>query len=166
MFFYEIVYTNQPTVICTTHVGSMLIQGVLTPPPPPRKITKLLGFFAILVRIPLKITKLPSQHSISGRWWPVLVVFLSTLPSSTKKKVGPPLTKPSGSAHGDHVLCRLTISRLNWRYWIWLCINYWNDPSMVQSSDLSLTHSFRRGSISFCQRGSNFDSIFLIDEGQ
>ena len=31
-----------------------------------RKITKLYGFLAILVRIPRKITKLPSQHSMLG----------------------------------------------------------------------------------------------------
>ena len=36
-------------------------------PPPPLKITKNIGFFlAILVRIPCKFTKLPSNHSILG----------------------------------------------------------------------------------------------------
>ena len=30
----------------------------------PWKITKLKGFFAILVRIPLKVKRLPSQHSL------------------------------------------------------------------------------------------------------
>ena len=36
------------------------------PPHTPWKITQIWGFFAILVRIPLKITKLPSQHSMMG----------------------------------------------------------------------------------------------------
>ena len=68
---------------------------------------------------PLKITNLPSQHSMLGhhrpanetpfKWrfhWraddgPLIMVFESSLPSSTKKtvKIGPPLTKLSGSAH-------------------------------------------------------------------
>ena len=75
----------------------------------------------------LKITKLSSQHSVLGHHrharetpkmvlcWranddPLIVVFGSSLPLSTKKKkkkkkrknvvkVGPPLTKLSGSAH-------------------------------------------------------------------
>ena len=45
-------------------------------------------------------------HQRNGRKWPGKVVFGSFLPSSTKKnvkifvKVGPPLTKLSGSVHG------------------------------------------------------------------
>ena len=42
-------------------------QGVLTPPPPPGKIAQILSFLAVLVRIPYKITKLQSQHSILGQ---------------------------------------------------------------------------------------------------
>ena len=38
-------------------------QGVRTPPTP-RKITKILGSLAILVQIPLKSQKLPSQNSM------------------------------------------------------------------------------------------------------
>ena len=47
------------------------------------------------------------QRNAMAFWWrgddvPLIVVFGSTLPLSTKKevKVGPPLTKLSGSAHG------------------------------------------------------------------
>ena len=42
-------------------------QGVCPPPPTPEKSQKYrVGFLAILVRIPWKITKLPSQHSMLG----------------------------------------------------------------------------------------------------
>ena len=34
--------------------------------PPPEKSQKIYSFLAILVRIPLKITKSPSQHSVLG----------------------------------------------------------------------------------------------------
>ena len=64
---------------------------------PPWKITKLQGSLAILFQIPLKVTKLPSQHSrLDLRWHvndgPLLIVEGSSLPSSTKKKY-------SGTAH-------------------------------------------------------------------
>ena len=80
---------------------------------------KIKDSLAILIRIPWKITKLQSQHSMTGRYrpasetpfkWlslgaddgPLIVVSGSFHPSSTKKKngvkVGPPLTKLSGSA--------------------------------------------------------------------
>ena len=73
---------------------------------------------------PLKITKLPSQHLMFGHHWnasetpfkiemafrwrandgPLIAVFGSYIPSSTKKKnvikFAPPLTKLSGSTHG------------------------------------------------------------------
>ena len=75
---------------------------------------------------PLKKSQLPSQHSMlcrhrhtsetpfnAFRWRadddPLIVVLGSSLPSSTKQekknvvKVGPPLTKPSGSAHVPHL---------------------------------------------------------------
>ena len=69
-------------------------QGVRTPPP--WKITKIWGFFAILVQIPWKITKLPSQHSMLDQHpaasqtpfhWrfaggPFIVVFGSSTPIS------------------------------------------------------------------------------------
>ena len=65
-------------------------------PPPPWEITKLLGSLAILVLLPWKITKLPSQHSILGHHRPasetpfnvddpLSVVFESSLSSTTKK---------------------------------------------------------------------------------
>ena len=38
------------------------------PDPPPLKITKTQGFLAILTQDPLKITKLPSQHSMVGHY--------------------------------------------------------------------------------------------------
>ena len=54
-------------------------QGVRTP----LKYHKIFGFLGILVRIPYKITKLPSQHSMLGHHrhaseTPLLVVFGST----------------------------------------------------------------------------------------
>ena len=83
--------------------GSRGGQGVRTPPP--RKITKNIGFLSNSSPDPLKITKLPSQqHSMLGhhqhasetpfnmafRWraddGPHIVVFGSSHPSSTKKK--------------------------------------------------------------------------------
>ena len=92
----------------------------------PWKITKILAILAILVRIPLKITKLPSQHlmlghhrhasetpfkwrfaggpmmarlngvSLACRWWPDLSCIWI---HSLTQKNGPPLKKLSGIAH-------------------------------------------------------------------
>ena len=80
------------------------------------------------------IIGLPGKHhlngvSLVGRWWPaysgpLIVVFGSSLPSSTKKtqnvlKVGPPLTKLSGSGHGcSHIpkIVFLTISCVFFSY--------------------------------------------------
>ena len=59
--------------------------------------------------------------SLAGRWWPILVVFGFTLPSSIKKertkqnknvRVGSPLTKLSWSAHGLWWLLHRLISNL------------------------------------------------------
>ena len=91
-------------------------------PPPCWKITKIQGILAILVRIPWKITKLPSQHSMLAhhrptsetplKWrfasWtdagPLIVVFGWIFYSLVNfVKVGPPLTKLSGSAHAQCV---------------------------------------------------------------
>ena len=90
---------------------------------PPWKITKkIIGFLSNSGPDPLKITKLPIQHSMLGhhgppakrqmafRWravdGPLIVVFGSFLLSSNYKKekknfvkVGPPLTILSGAAH-------------------------------------------------------------------
>ena len=89
-------------------------------PHPPWKITKILGFLAILVQIPWKITKLPSQYSmlshhqhasetpfngvsLVGRWWPNFSGILDPSYLHQLKKnvvrIGHPLTKLSGSAH-------------------------------------------------------------------
>ena len=90
-------------------------QGVRNPPPP-LKNCKNIGFLSNSGLDPLKITKLPSQNSMLGhnhhnsfRWRAdggrLIVVFGSSHPSSTKKKklvkVGPPLTKFSGSTHAS-----------------------------------------------------------------
>ena len=74
------------------------------PPPPPPEKSQNIGFLAILVWTPRKNTKLPNQHSMLGhhrhasetpikmafRWrandGPLMLVFGSYLPSSTKKK--------------------------------------------------------------------------------
>ena len=69
-------------------------RGTGVPNPLPLKITKLLGSLAMLVRIPLNITKLPSQHSMLGNAISFccqvddgspLVFFESSLPSSIEK---------------------------------------------------------------------------------
>ena len=89
--------------------------------PIPLKNHKNIGFLSNTGPDPLKITKLPSQHSMfqviigtpakrhlndDFRWRaddsPPIVVCGSSLPSSTKKSFSefdPPLTKLSGSAH-------------------------------------------------------------------
>ena len=105
------VWATQPNVTghCQNHNSQHVrIQRGAGGPDPPWKITKIKGFLAILVRIPWKIIKLPSQRSmlghhrhasetplndvlLAGRWWPAYSGILS----STKKnviKVGPPLT--------------------------------------------------------------------------
>ena len=92
------------------------------------KTTKIRDFLAILVWVPWKITKLPSQHSLSGyhrpasetlvgRWWPAFSVIwiLCPLPSSSKKL--PELTKLSGSGHVNHmktVDARFAIWKKSW----------------------------------------------------
>ena len=95
--------------------------GQIFPDPTPCKITKLYESLEILVRIPWKITELPSQHSMLGHHQPTsetplkwrfagrpiiarLWCYLDQLffPHQLKffVRVGPPLTKLSGSAHG------------------------------------------------------------------
>ena len=87
-------------------------------PPPPLKNRNAIGFLSNTGPDPLKITKLPSQHSMSGHHWhtsetsfkwrdngPPLVVLDPFSPHHYKThtknvaRVGPPLTKLSGSAH-------------------------------------------------------------------
>ena len=102
-------------------------QGVWTPPPPHERSQKKV-FLALLVRIPWKIAKLLGQNSMLGHHQdasetpfllraddgPLLVVFWSSLLSSTKNKnkkkyvikVGPPLTNVSESAHDWDVKCQ------------------------------------------------------------
>ena len=88
-------------------------KGDWGPGPPYQNI----GFLSNTSLDPLKITKLPSQHSMlvyhrhaserPFRWraddGPHIVKFGSSLHSSTKKgfQIGPPLTKLSGSAHAS-----------------------------------------------------------------
>ena len=100
--------------------GSRGGQGVRTPPP--LKNHKNLGFLSNTDPDPLKnhkatkptfniglsSTRQRNAIQMAFRWrdddGPLKVVFGSTLPSITKKtknvKVGPPLTKLPGSAHG------------------------------------------------------------------
>ena len=92
--------------------------------PPPLKNYKFIGFPSNTGPDPLKITKLPSQHSMMDHYWPasetpfqwrfagrpIIAGFWWSLgPLSPKKKtnfffirVGPPLTKFSGSAHAKY----------------------------------------------------------------
>ena len=78
-------------------------QGVQTPTP---KSHKNIGFLSNTGLDPLKITKLQSQHSRMAflEWYSWILPPL--IPSSTKKKtlknvvkVGPSLTKLTGSTH-------------------------------------------------------------------
>ena len=61
-------------------------------PPPPEKLQTSRVTWQYWSGSPIKISKLPSQNSMLSRHWH----------ASEKKtvKVGPPLTKVSGSAHG------------------------------------------------------------------
>ena len=77
--------------------------------PPPLKNHKNIGFLRNTGPDPLKITKLLSQHSMLARQRnaiddPILVVFGSSLSLIKKQtnvlRVGPTLTKLSGSTHG------------------------------------------------------------------
>ena len=95
---------------------------VRSPPPPPLENNKNIGFLSNTGPDPIKITKLPIQHSMLGhrrpasetpfKWrftgvdGPLIVVFGSFLPLSNKKgkkrcQSWTPLTKLSGSAHVD-----------------------------------------------------------------
>ena len=75
-------------------------------PPHPWKNTKIKHFLSILVRIPRKITKLPSQHSmlghyrpasetafgvsLAGRWWPDFSgIWIHPLAKKTFSKLDP-----------------------------------------------------------------------------
>ena len=89
-------------------------------PPPPLKNHENIGFSSNTGPDPLKnhcyqaniqcwvvIGTLPKRYLMAFRWragdGPLKVVHGSSLPTSTRKnvvKVGPPLTKLSGSAHG------------------------------------------------------------------
>ena len=87
------------------------------PPPPPRKNHTNKGFLSNTGPDPQKITNLSSQHSMLGLYrhasempfkWryaggPMIARLIVVFWSTKKKnfvKVGPPLTKCSGSAHG------------------------------------------------------------------
>ena len=97
------------------------------------KNQKHLGFSSNTGLDPRKIAKLPSQHSILGHHphasktplscvslagddGPLMMVLGSSLPSSTKKrkkrvvKVGPILTKLSGSAHDLNIFTGLLVA--------------------------------------------------------
>ena len=91
--------------------------GVAGGPDHPLKNHKFIGFPSNIGPDPLKITKLPSQHqcgslsasqrntiSMAFRWQAnnclLLVVFGASLPLEKLTRVGPPLTKLSGSVHG------------------------------------------------------------------
>ena len=65
------------------------------PPPPPWKITKLLGSFAIFVWIHWKITKLPSQLSLLGHYWPANTILMTT--NRANKKLVSHVRLPCGS---------------------------------------------------------------------
>ena len=71
---------------------------------------KNIVFLAILVRISLKIKKLPSQQSIMASFYRYLYPLSSLLKKKKKKRekkvvrVGPFLAKLSGSAHAMHTL--------------------------------------------------------------
>ena len=85
---------------------------------PPLKNHKSIGFLSNTGPGPLKNHKATKPvfnvGPTSARWQtddgPLIVVFVSFLPSSTKKeifKVGPTLAKLSGSAHAFRDICRL-----------------------------------------------------------
>ena len=76
--------------------------------PPPLKNHKNIGFFSNTGPEPMKNQVSTSQHSMLGHHRPasktLLALFGSSLPHYLKEKnvrVGPPLTKLSGSAHAD-----------------------------------------------------------------
>ena len=106
-------------------------QGVRTPP---LENYKNIWFLSNTGPDPLKITKIPSQHSMLDHHrttseTPLKVIFGSSIPSSTKKKkknvfkFGPPLTKLSGSAHGiaqstwSHPTSQETVDEELVRFW-------------------------------------------------
>ena len=92
----------------------------LPPPPPKKKKSQKYWVFSNTCPDPMKITKLPSQHSVLGhhqnaretpftiKWHFACGSMMSRLewyfdlnkPKKTFVKVGPPLTKLSGSVHG------------------------------------------------------------------
>ena len=88
--------------------GSRGGNGGPDPHPPSLKILKNIWFLSITCPDPLKITKLPSQHSTLGhhrhgslmpfRWSAFSGIWIIS-PSSTRKKVGTHLTSLSKSAH-------------------------------------------------------------------
>ena len=88
-------------------------QGVRSPPPPPLKNHKNIGFLSNCGPDTLKNHKATKPAFVFGslsayRWWiddgPPIVVFVWILFRSLKNvvKVGPPLKKLSGSAHATY----------------------------------------------------------------
>ena len=81
----------------------------LKPCPPFLKNHKFIGFPSNTGPGPLKIKKLPSQDSMF-HWQAdnclLLMVFGVSLASKKIIRVGPPLTKLSGSAHDYHTFTR------------------------------------------------------------
>ena len=84
-----IVYLQHKPVICMDPEGERGLD-------PPLENHKAIGFLSTTGLHPLEITKLPSQHSMLGHHWPangvsladpLLVVFVSSLPSTTKREV-------------------------------------------------------------------------------
>ena len=74
-------------------------------PPPPLKNRKNIEFLNNTAPDPLKITKLPSKHSMLGHHWhasemPIKWRFAGgPIKAHLFVKVGPPLTQLFGSAH-------------------------------------------------------------------
>ena len=103
--------------------GSRIQRGG-TGSPGPLKNHESIGCLSNTDPDSLKITRLPSQHSMLGhhrhasktpfKWadnGPIIVIFGSFL--SQVIKVWPPLTKLSGSAHGS--IANISISFFRWR---------------------------------------------------
>ena len=83
-------------------------------PPPPLKNHKNIGFFSNMgqsyqasIQCRVIIGTLANRHlngvSLVGRWWPAYKVVFGSFHKKPRCKVGPPLAKLSGSAHGLYI---------------------------------------------------------------
>ena len=118
----ELTYLKNNNCSCADLIGGTGGSGPLSPPPTRMNVHKAIGFLSIgpdsLKTTNVWLSSARQRNAIlmafrsRTDYGPLLVVSVSSFPSSTKEtvvRVGPPLTNVSGSAHAN-LNCASSIS--------------------------------------------------------